>query len=322
MLSAMALWDEILNPSTLGGIPIPVASRRLTIGRDAARHKLAFRPGQIVEDTGRMPFAIEVEVPLFASLDPSYYPDGYRKIAALLEESETELDFEDPLFGTLTVKAFQVECSESADERDGVRMTLRLEEATPLSDVQFLFAAATDPASAARSAAEELDEALEILGVTGDDVYGSFGDAGFPLGIDERAALTAGDVFLGLTSLLLQVFDGTQVSALVAASAVDTFRARVEAIRNLDVIAQPSGWDVLRATSELTGSMTEVAENNASRTPPILPFIVPFDCSVYELASLLYGDANRVSEILRNNSIRQPLFVAKGTTLRMAASAS
>lgn len=315
----MALWDSILNPSTLGGIPIPVASRRLTLGRDAARHKLAFRPGQLVEDTGRAPFAIEVEVPLFASLDPSYYPDGYRRIASLLEETETEIEFEDPVFGTLTVKAFQVECSESADERDGVRMTLRLEEATPLSDVQFLFAATTDPSSAARAAAGDLDEALELLGVTGDDVYGAFGAAGFPLGANEQELLVVGDVFLGLTALYLETFDGSQVAAFEAATVVDTFRARVEAMRRLPVVLQPSGWDILRATSELAGAATQVAENNAARTPPIVPFIVPFDCSIYELASLLYGDAARTAEILRLNAVPKPCFVRKGTLLRMAA---
>ncbi|MEQ8886215.1 MAG: DNA circularization N-terminal domain-containing protein, partial [Sandaracinaceae bacterium] len=197
------LWPDILHEASLGGITFPVARRRLRGGRAFASRQYPYRDGQTVEDTGREPYAFSLDVPLFASVDPSHYPDTADALRLLLEDGEDlgEVEYVDPFLGPLRVKLAGYDEDMDAQRRDGVTVRLDLEEIDPVEGGLFRVLANPDAESEARSAAADADDALSGAGLSEEDVSAILDAAGVPreAGAADAAASEGGAVG-GLTS--------------------------------------------------------------------------------------------------------------------------
>src|SRR5690348_11856886 len=125
-------WEEDLQEASFAGVEFPVATRKKSGGRARARRRYPNRPGQSIEDQGREPVTYSLEIPLFASVDSSHYPGVAQRLFAAFDDPETAgiAEYVDPEDGPIQAAVISHNWVSAADERDGGRLTLELEEVT------------------------------------------------------------------------------------------------------------------------------------------------------------------------------------------------
>lgn len=315
----MATWDDTLQPASFDGIEFPVSSRSVSGGRAWARRRYPNRPGQGSEDTGREPYRFELEIPLFHGVNSGHYPTLFEQLRAAFDDVETtgEAEYVDPLIGPVNAKVSEPwQWVESADQRDGGILRVVLEEVT--FDDQLVTIGVGDPRATAESQAETLDSALEDFGIAEADLEEDFVAAGAPLTEDE---LDRGDGTMWATQVTRFVEgleDGFE-SAEEVADRVDTIRRRLDVMANREELQSPAGVHALHAAMRLGVALTDVGARAVIDAPPLVVHRVATRMSIYEVASLLYGTADRAEEILQRNPQQAPLFLAAGTELVVLA---
>jgi prophage DNA circulation protein len=86
------------------------------------------RDGQRSEDLGREPYVFELEIPLFADIDPSHYPTMAEQLRAILDDPEDGLEYRDHELGTMPVSIGPWTSDIDAKMRDGVVFRIQLTE--------------------------------------------------------------------------------------------------------------------------------------------------------------------------------------------------
>lgn len=310
----MGLWEELLQDAMLGGVVLPVTTRRIQGGRDFARKKLPFVGGQEVEDTGRKPRMIEVETELFRDVDEDYYPARYEELIAVLDNDtdQSEVEWHDPVWGPINVKVASWTANEEAESRDGVKVKLTLEETGFLveNNLRVSLLSLSDEGTAEQNGAE-FDALIDELAITGGQVETAWEDSGFKKKPGETTSFAS--QVTQLTSALdagLQRAD--QVEALV-----NRVQARTESVMSLPASRTAAAWEVLDIGARLIDSVAAIGEATVSRQVRIITITTNGPTSVFELANQLYGDASRVDEVLQANPQKRPLFIPAGTRLRV-----
>lgn len=317
----MATWEEIAAEGQIGDLVVPISRRQMSGGRSAARIKLPYQPGQDFEDTGREPFAFKVEIPLYADVDESHYPQLYTDLVALLtdERVKGEVEYIDPILGPFEVKVIDLSEEHVSDVRHGATITIGLEERS-LDVRTFTVTRLTSASADATDAAADLDDALEEQGVSDDAVSAALTDAGLPLTDEERTSASTRNV--GATEGIARDFvDEMREGALLAdeiVSRVDVVRARVSALMALGQLRSADGIAGYLAGLRLIDAVSRLAEETLARAVPIVEIAVTGATDIYTLAAKLYGDIGRADDILARNPGASPLSLRVGTTLRVA----
>lgn len=311
----MGLWEELLGPAALGGVELPVVRRRITGGRDFARKRLPFVAGQEVEDTGRRPREIEVQAELFNDMDEDdLYPDRYEELVAVLDDDseQTEVLWDDPVWGPIPVKVVRWTAVEEAQSRDGVQITLNMEERgfSTSSDAVFSLLQQSDEGRAETDGAE-FDALMEELAIGDDEIEAAWEESGF-----KKKELETVSFQDQVNNLVNDLDAGLQRADQVIAK-VNTVQARVESVMALPAARTAAAWQVIDKGTRLIDSVAAIGESVVSRQTRIINFTTTGRTSVYEIAAKLYGDVDRVSEILRANPQESPLFIPAGTVLRV-----
>lgn len=309
----MALWEEFLQEAELGGVVLPVVRRRLRQRRAYGRKELPYVSGQETESTGRGPRIFEVQIELFADVDPEHYPDRYEELVAVLNDDVAggKTTWVDPVWGPVQVAITEMDIDEDSQARDGATISLVLEE-DGFSDLaqeseSWLFVP-SDRATAEADAAE-LDAAREDAGISDDDLDTAWGDAGFAR--EPGETLSFAD---GVTDMLAAIDEGAQRADEVTGK-VDRVRARAEALMEMSEAQTASAWPVLERGARLIETTRRIGEAVLARSGTLQPYTTSGWRSVFEIAVELYGSVDRADEVMRRNPLQHPLFIPPGTVL-------
>lgn len=310
------LWEELLAPASLGGVELPIVRRMISGGRSTVRKVLPYVGGQETEDTGRLPRKIEAEIELFNDMfEDGLYPDRYEELVDVLDDENDQavVEWFDPVWGPIMVKVVSWEAEENAQDRDGVRLRLSMEEEgfqETADGTSFTLLRQSDRARAESDAAE-FDALIEELAISDDDVAEAWEEAGYPKKIGETTSFQA-----QVRSFTDNLDSGLQRADQVRAR-VASVQARVESVMQLDAARSAAGWPLLFRGARVLDEVVAIGNAVISTQARLITVTTTTPTSVFELAAQLYGDVDRATEILQGNPQRHPLFVPVGTVLEV-----
>lgn len=314
------LWEQLLGPARLGGVDLPIVSRRISGGRTIARKRLPYVSGQESESTGRTARIIDIQVALFNDMnEDDLYPDRYEELVTVLSSDDNGgvVVWEDPIWGPIDVQITKWEADETAEERDGVRLSLTLEEEgfdNAGDDLDFSVISNNDRATA-REEAQEFDDLIDELSITGGDIETAWSDKGYKKKSTETTS------FVDQIDAVFDAIDDGAQRADEVQDQVNRFQARVEGVIELSQISESvSGWGALDRGTRLMDAVAQAGSDVIASATKIVEYRVTGTISVYDAALALYGDVGRVDEIIAANPIQNPLFIPAGTTLRVLGS--
>ena len=134
-------------------------------------------------------------------------------------------------------------------------------------------------------------------------------DAGVSLGslTDLINSVTAiGDQIDLYGSLITSKLDGIAAACSMLDASVD--------------LNQPVNYPTLYAVHDVWLASLTLKQDILKKSVPIVTYVTPTLMSVTDVASTLYGDASRASEVLQLNALEDPFAIAQTTSLRVYAS--
>lgn len=301
-------WEDNLLEGSIGYVEVPITDRKVGMGRNWVRTQIPYRNGQGGEDTGRKAYTFNLTLPLYRGVKEEYYPDAYQRLIALLEDPDArgEVEYVDPEFGPLNVKIVDYDASTPSDKRNGVTLTVVLEE---LGFDSSLLDELRQPklagASRALFHAQTVDQEVAFLDVPEADKPGfSLTDTwrAFQASLD-AGALAADEIAARLDEVYL------------VAEKFITFSAKDEIER----------WSLFNSVVMFAGAAEDFAndsaENQSGSSADLVETTLPVTMSAYDIASAYYGDAGRADEVIFNNPTAQPLAYPTGSTVRLSRDA-
>lgn len=312
----MATWDETLGQYKLDGIVFEASSRKRKGGRKVVPRKYPYRDGADAEDTGREPYTYELVVPLFHGVNAEHWPNLADQLIAVLENPPSDLEYQDPEHGVITVSVLEWDDALESERRDGTILSFTLvERQLDLANLGRVLSAGptiTDPEELAAS----LDDAMSDADIAEADVTASFAAAGAELDVDEQGA--AGTLWQSQVAETLARIDDGAASADAIVAQVERVRTRLDVLTSLEAAQSAEGQPVYEAAMLLAASLEATARDLAASSPALVEHTTLVETSIFEIAASLYGDPARVSDLLARNAMADPLFIPAGTTLVVA----
>lgn len=308
------LLGSVLMPPGASAVTFDAASRTVDFGRDFTRYKFPYRSGQGVEDLGRRVYVFTMEIPLFRSVREIDYPNTSDALIALVtnETHKGELEYIDPEFGAFDVKIADVKWSISAEEQDGGRMTLTLEERSFGQDL--LKNLGKGKLAARGSAAAASDRTDYLIDAT--------------FAIEE---LPEADKPFSLTDAWVTAQDALDTAALSAdgvAAVIDDFVGVAQKSLAFSAKDEIQRWSISCSVYDAIGFAFDAGDDAALAGSPgttgvasgFREVILPTDMSMYEIAAAYLGDPSRAEEVaFQNPSAPNPFQFARGSKILVAA---
>jgi prophage DNA circulation protein len=269
-------------------------------GHALTLHEFADRPGAAVEDSGRRALRI--------SIVAVFHGDGYlEKLLAFKHalEEQGSAELVHPFHGSIHVAVDSFSLQHRAEEDFSTVPVTFVEDST--EDVSFWGLTVTRPGSPISPAAAEarLTQAMSTVETQRQALLGT-----------PSSSTAAVARFRDWISSARQTVETTEAE-------IETrLRAAHEAIAGelREVATGPAEVaPLLDALHGLAAQATDLASVALARFPAIQEMTLTGEVSVHELASRLYGDAARVDDLLRLNDLPEPLFIRRGTVLRVHA---
>lgn len=301
-------WEENLIEASLGYVVVPVASRKLGVGRRVARTEYPYRDGQGVEDLGRKPQTFTITCPLYRGLDETYYPDGYQRLIAVIEDAEQRgsVEWLDPEFGPINVAIVDYDIDANADRRDGVLMTIVLEER---GLDQSLLAHLQQPRLAGASRASLFAASV--------DQEVAFAD----LPAEEKPPYSLSQVWRDFQSSL----DAGALAADQIAAKLDEVYLVAEKFIQFSARDEIERWSLFNSVIDFAGAAEDAANQSAASqsgtAAGVISAVLPLDMSAYDIGTYYYGDAGRADDIISDNPTANPMLYPKGTTIKIGSDA-
>lgn len=312
----MPFFDEDMPEIKLGDLDnIPCSSRKVSGGRALAERKYPNRDGASSEDLGREPYTFELEIPLFADVDANHYPTMWDQLRLILDDPPTPLEYRDHELGTMNVSIRPWSSDLVATRRDGVVVRITLVEDTLDTPFQVRELAVV---ANVETAGDALDQALEDAGVDEGDVKKKLDKAGVGLKSTEQS-FTAGSMWSNQGARFLQRFNDGVVTAEQIGASIDTVRGRVDVLLGLSQLQDPAHADAYTAAIMFANAIALAGEDAVRSATAIVEEPILVTQSIFEVAARLYGSVDRVEELLQRNPGIDPLFIAPGTVLKVAA---
>jgi prophage DNA circulation protein len=298
----MDYFAETVLEASLAYVEFPVTDRKLSTGRRISRTEYPYRDGQGVEELGRKAYVFNLTVPLFRGVDVSHYPDTYQRLIAVIEDPEQRgsVEYIDPEFGPVNVQILDYDVVMAADRRDGVMLTLVLEErGLDESLLDNLTQPKLAGASRASLFAARADQEVAFLSVPESD----------------KPPFSLSDTWLKFQEAL---DTGAMAADQVAAVLDEVFMV---CKRFLDFSAKDEieRWSLYNTVIDFAGAAEDAANDNG--TPETVDVVLQADMSAYDIATYYYDDAGRAEEVIRDNPTANPMRYTRGTRIRVAADA-
>jgi len=312
----MGFFDESMPTCQLGGLDLPVVHRKLSGGRATVDRRYPNRDGQSTEDMGREPYTFELQLAFFADVDATHYPDLWDQVRSLLEDPPDDLEYRDHELGTMHVSVKPWSSDLAATMRDGVMTTITLVEDDLDIGVAFR---ELRPQPNTESAGAALDDELEQAGVSEPNVITSLTRAGVGLS-DIEAAFNTGTLWATMGQRFAEdIAASVIVSTEQIAATVDVLRARAQVLLELPELLDPANASAMHAAMLFAAAATSQGERAFADAAPVVEQAIADTISVFELSTQLYGDETRAEEIMLRNPGLNPLFIAAGAVIQVAA---
>lgn len=305
-------WEANLIESTLGFVKIPVASRKLGVGRRMSRTEYPYRDGQGVEDLGRKAQTFTLMLPLYRGLlstDPDlYYPNAYQALLSLMEEDDLRgsAEWVDPEFGPVPVQIIDYDIDANGERRDGVMMTIVLEE-------------------------RGLDQSL-LSNLTQPKLAGASRASLFAANVDQEVAFTDVPQSEKPPYSLTQTWQDFQAALDTGALAADQIAARLDEVymvanRFIEFSAKDEieRWSLFNSVIDFAGAAEDAANQSASNQSGtaggLIEVVLQADMSAYDIGTYYYDDAGRADDIIADNPTANPMRYPRGSTIRIGIDA-
>lgn len=315
----MMSWDD-LREASIDGVEFPVSARRILGGHDVGRSRPVGYAGQRTEPLGALPITVSIDVPLYASVDPSHYPGVYLALVEVLRDNERggAVRYVDPVLGPMSAQVVSWSIDEEAKLRDGATISITLEERTDDGIDLSTRSQIVERSSAATAAslAIELDVGLADLGVLDTDVSAAFARAGYPLSGSELSA-DDGALLAGVVDGYIETLSEAEATIDVVRGVVDEARARVESLLSIPSVMAAEAWGTRRSLVLLYDTIAETGREVIGRFGIEVERTVDgSERTAHEIAEESLGDSSRWGEIVAANStIRNPLRIGVGESL-------
>lgn len=314
-------FEDELREASLDGIEFPVSDRQVRGGRTFGRRRFPYRDGQSTENTGREPYIFELTCPILNGVTWPHelWPATWDALRGALEDPERggEFEYVDNEYGPLPCIVSEWTWETAAEPRNGGMLRLVIEE-RQLDTGVLRISPDADPTSLAETEADAFDAALEEAGVTDQELADAFEAAGVPL-TDADGTIGAGATFATLIDDFAGAWEEGALATDELAAVLDQTRTRIEIVTTLAPAQSAAHWRLVLASERLIAAVTDIAERVQAQSPPIIDYVTRDEVSVYEVSTELYRTPNRAGDILSRNRIEAPLFIPKGTLLRVLA---
>lgn len=312
----MGFFDDEMPEIKLGDIDnIPCSSRRVGGGRARKDRKYPNRDGQSSEDMGREPYTFDLEIPLFAGVDPNHYPSMADAIRSLLDDPPAQLEYRDHELGTMHVSIDPWTSEITAEKRDGCVFRIKLTEDDLDAGAAFR---ETTPQPNAEDAGATLDAELAEAGVDETDTKAKLDQKGVGLTGDERSFSSGSMWSTQATRVIERINDGVATAEQIAA-VVDTMRGRTDVLLGLPQLQNPANGSAVTAAILFLDAIVRLGDvASASAAIEVEEELLDV-LTVFDVASRLYGDEQRAAEIMQRNPLVNGLFLPRGTRLRVAS---
>lgn len=303
----MSYFAQNLVDMQLGKIVVDASSRRVDFGRDFARVRYPYRSGQGVEDLGRKIYIFTIELPLFRGVRPSDYPKTSDELLALVtdEKDKGEIVYIDPEFGAFDVKIADVSWSINAEEQDGGRMSITLEERS--FDKDLLEEVNNGKLAARGNAAKSASRADYLMDTQFDPIIDPF----------EPSTFSLTDAWNSLQDFL----DQAASTADGVAAQVDEFVSVAQKAMAFSAREELSRWSVVCAVQDAVGFAFMAGDDAATDSAPngFREITLPTEMSMYEIAATYLGDPSLAERVAADNPHPSPFAYERGTKILVAA---
>lgn len=306
-----ATWDEFLQEASLDGIAFDMVGVRTEGGRDLDRREYPLVDGAEVVDLARNGLSLQVH----AIFEGDAYPERYQKfIEALNAGGHHELVH--PVHGRITVAVEHwVDSIDSEDAVDFGSVEVTFVEHTDQALGPFQGSDAASLANLVRSACDDLDVASAKL----DAYVASLEDPPAALVEASAAAPTVSAQFAASATTLEE--DGDQLSqSAIAANVNGALNLSSSLLARLGDYATPEVHAVSQAAIAAGARLERLAAQLLAERPPLVSIRIEADVPLLQWAHDRYGTSARAEEVLRLNSLPDPLMLHAGQTLVAYAS--
>ncbi len=282
-------WDNQLESASFGGIEFDVASVSDDIERRVVEHEYAYRDGADLEDTGRAARP--------TSFQAIFHGEGYltrlTEFQRLVDTGETRT-LRHPLLGTWQAKALRMSVQHEHARRDAATVELQFKEDGTSTLVPLV--------ESISDASQNLDDGLADL----DTAHDEFDDG--PV-----AAVT--DFETDATAYMSDLEESTDTRETRFDTLQAYGKAAVDALDDLgdDVASVP----LIRSIRKIQHAARAAREAYDAAQPSVVEHDIAADASLTAVASALYGDPDRVADLLRLNQVRNPFLMPSGTRIKV-----
>lgn len=299
-MSAEDRWGTILFDASFGGMPLQVLSTSDDMNRALVRHRYPHRNGAKIQDQGSDQRIARCRIMFFGETHDS----EFQRFHGLVHQVEPQI-FTHPLYGSFLAKVGDLHAESSAETRDCIMVDAVFEEDT-LEPAVFEVGAGS-PVMAGSEEVEvttaELDQAFADTGLE-DDTHLSADAFSIAQAWATDASKTTRDVANELTALT----------------------DRIEAANEFYGVATDlDRYPLMKALTNLRGSLVRASKVFAQRSPRILNITVAVAAPLLIVARDIYGAAQaqtRYDQLLELNDIRNPARIEAGTPLRAQSPAA
>lgn len=310
-VSNISDWEK-LPMAAFDGVEFPLGFSTRRGGHDIARHKYPGLDKQATEQFGRTPYIFDLEIPLYASINPDHYPKLRRQLEDTWEKSGGACEYTDPEYGPYDVRVVRYDWQRDPMRRNGGIYRVTVEEHWP--DFEALVGALLDARGLALAQAGIIDAGLEDAGISRQNLIDAFDEGGFPLTEEELDCSIGDEIFNMVDTFFETIESGAMMFDEISAS-VDAIRWRVDRIKNFDALQEISRWSILHSLTGIAATCSDGAEKSYAKGPAIIEWTVPKKMSSLQISNKLYGTAERAEEIEMLNPVRNPLHYPKGKVL-------
>lgn len=292
----MPVFDKLQRASFFG-IEFPVQSVKIRGRLRRHEHEYLRVPGAVNEKLGRGLYTIEMEAVFDANIK-GYGPLWPNSLGQLREVYEQELTgpIVVPTIGT--IPGFITEWDQTAEmgkRRSGETLRIPfLEDQTEL----FLTEALLD---VERKAAQSAAEKFQLT------------RADFEVGEADRNLFDK--IQDGANQVLALRDQGELYGGLAAAKVAGVTNLLNEADQTAESLKNPQNHELFSAMAELWDAMIDFGRNLAESPRGARQYRVPRLMSVSDIATAIYGDTGRASELMLNNDLEDPFAVPAGEVL-------
>lgn len=288
---------DTLQPSGFNGITFPVRSCEVSGGLREHDHEYWRAPGADPEKGGRRLYEIKTSIVFAANFAayqaPPLWPDRLATLRTLWEEGTTG-----PLV-IPTIGIVQAFATNWVERNDGKQRSQVVVDVTWKEDQSALFLAA--------DIVQESVSGLQAAAAAWGDVEG---DVEPGLFAQVRSAIVAVE----------GVVDTVESYANLAA---DKFETLVGICEYIDATSKklqnPSSWRALQALHDLWAAASKTVADIQGKGAAMKTYVTPRVLSVSQIATAIYGDSTRASDLMQLNPFDDPFAVPGGTTVRYYA---